>query len=69
MTPRSLVKERTSLGDRLKGWAKKTREQAESMKPGPEKDMLLKKVSQAEKASQVNAWVNSLELRSRNRTI
>ena len=60
MIPRCRVKQRTSLNDRLKGWAKKAREQAEAMKPGPEKDALLKKVSQAEKASQINDWITSL---------
>ncbi len=46
---------RTTLEDRLVAWARKVREQADAMKPGPQKDALLKKASQAETAARGGA--------------
>jgi hypothetical protein len=49
-------KHNISLEDRLSAWAKGVREQADKLRPGPERDMLLKK---AEQASHLNDGVNS----------
>jgi hypothetical protein len=57
-TERSMLKRpplRTTLEDRLVAWARKVREQADAMKPGPQKDTLLKKASQAEAAARGGA--------------
>jgi hypothetical protein len=59
MLKRRHFKQQTTLEDRLAAWAAKVREQAETMKPGPQKKALLQKASQAETALQVNDWINS----------
>lgn len=56
-------KHQLTLQDRLGAWAMKIREQAELLKPSPEKDALLKKAMQAENASHADGWVNSPGLR------
>jgi hypothetical protein len=61
--PRRRYKQLTTLPDRLAFWASKVREQADKLNPGPEKDALLKKVTQAEEACQFDNWVNSSQLR------
>ncbi|HEU4805412.1 MAG TPA: hypothetical protein VFS91_06340 [Nitrobacter sp.] len=48
-----------TLQDRLSDWAAKTREQADKLEPGPARDVLLKKIEQAEKAAQFDAWSRS----------
>jgi hypothetical protein len=63
MFKRRRFKQQLTLQDRLTAWAKKVREQAEPLKPGPEKNALLKKASQAETASHVDTWANSPGLR------
>jgi hypothetical protein len=47
------------LKDRLTAWAEEIREQANQLSPGPERDRLLKKVSQADTACQLDEWVDS----------
>jgi hypothetical protein len=47
------------LKDRLTAWAEEIREQANQLSPGPERDRLLKKVSQADTARQLDEWVDS----------
>jgi hypothetical protein len=54
--------QRISLKDRLAAWAKEVREQADKLRPGPDRDMLLKKARQAETASDLNEWVNATGL-------
>ncbi|MDR6305828.1 hypothetical protein GGQ85_003553 [Nitrobacter vulgaris] len=56
-----MLKHLTTLQDRLSAWADDIRAQAETMAPGSEKDALLKKISQAEKASELDNWINSPE--------
>jgi hypothetical protein len=51
-----------TLQDRLSAWAEKTREQADKLEPGPARDALLKKIEQAEKAAQYDAWSRSPRL-------
>lgn len=48
-----------SLQDRLAAWARQVREQAAKLPPGPERDALLKKASQADTASRLDQWANS----------
>ena len=45
--------------DRLKNFADDLKAQAAELRPGPEKDALLKRARQAETASQINEWANS----------
>ena len=48
-----------TLQNRLKAWAEKPREQADKLEPGSARDALLKKIEQAEKAAQYDAWSRS----------
>jgi hypothetical protein len=59
---RRRVKHQFSLQDRIIAWAKEVREQAAMLPPGPDRDMLLKKVRQAETALHLENWANSPEL-------
>jgi hypothetical protein len=45
-----------SLSERLALWASGVREQATNTPPGPERDALLKKAEQADRALQLDAW-------------
>jgi hypothetical protein len=45
-----------TLQDRLTAWAKKTREHANELEPGPYRDVLLQKADQAESAARFDAW-------------
>ena len=56
---RRRFKQSTPLKDRLAAWAEDVREQAEKLPPGPERDSLLKKLSQADMAVHLEDWVNS----------
>lgn len=58
MTERNRSKQLT-LQDRLSDWAEKTREQADKLEPGPARDALLKKIEQAKKAAEYDAWSRS----------
>jgi hypothetical protein len=58
MAERSDFKQLT-LQDRLSAWAKKTREEASELKPGPFRDELLQKADQADSAAQLDAWLSS----------
>jgi hypothetical protein len=59
MSHRRRFKQTASLQDRLSEWATAAREQANQLRPGPERDMLLKKVRQADTASHLNEWASS----------
>ena len=63
MFKRRRFKQQQTLQDRLASWAGKVREQADTLKPGAEKNALLKKASQAETAAHIDDWANSPGLR------
>jgi hypothetical protein len=48
-----------SFHDRLTTWANEVREQAAALPPGPEREALLKKASQADTASDWDDWADS----------
>jgi hypothetical protein len=55
-------KQTISLKDRLTAFANEAREKALLLPPGIEKDDLLRKARQADTASHLDDWANSLEL-------
>jgi hypothetical protein len=59
---RRRFKQTASFRDRLTAWAEDIRQQASQLKPGPERDLLLKKARQADTASHLNEWANSAGL-------
>jgi hypothetical protein len=59
---RRRFKQQFTLQDRLASWAEKVRQQADELRPGPERDALLKKASQAETAAHIDDWANSAGL-------
>jgi len=59
MVKRRRFKQPITLQDRIVAWAKEVRAQAAALPPGPEQDMLLKKVRQAEVALKLEDWANS----------
>ena len=61
MAERHGLKQLTFL-TRVAAWADRVREQAEAMAPGPEQDVLLKKIAQADEATELYNWLNSPEL-------
>jgi hypothetical protein len=56
---RRRFKQTLTFPDRLKNFADDLKAQAAELRPGPEKDALLKRARQAETASQINEWANS----------
>ncbi len=56
MQHRRRFKQVLSLHDRLAAWAKEVRQQADALPPGPERDAMLKRLSQADVASRLDAW-------------
>jgi hypothetical protein len=64
MQRRRRFKQQTSLQDRIAEWAAGVRELAGRMRPGPERDELLKKLRQAETAMHMEEWANSPGLQS-----
>ena len=52
-----------SLKIRLASFAKEVREKAALLRPGPEKDALLRKARQADTAAHIDDWANSPGLR------
>jgi hypothetical protein len=59
MPQRRRFRQTTSLQDRLEAWSKEMRERAERLPAGPERDELLRKLSQAHTAAQLDDWANS----------
>ena len=57
MKRRRHFKQETTLQDRIVAWAKEVRAQAAELPPGADRDMLLKKVQQAEAVSQAKASI------------
>ncbi len=62
--PRRRSNEIRSLEDRLAEQAKRFREKARKLKPGPDREMLLRQARQAEAGSHISEWLRSPELRS-----
>ena len=56
---RRRFKNTLTFPDRLKNFADDLKAKAAELRPGPEKDALLKRARQAETASQINEWANS----------
>jgi hypothetical protein len=63
MQRRRRVEHQFTLQDRIVAWAKKVREQAAILPPGPDREMLLKKARQAEAAMHLNDWASAPELK------
>jgi hypothetical protein len=61
MIRRRRFKQKISLQDRLSAWADEVRKQADQLRPGPARDMLLR---QADTRPHLNEWVDSAGLRS-----
>jgi hypothetical protein len=59
MQRRRRFKHQSTLQDRIVEWVKEVRNQAAELPPGADRDMLLKKVRQAETAMHLEDWVNS----------
>jgi hypothetical protein len=59
MIKRRRFKQETSHQDRIVEWAIALRKQADVMRPGAERDELLKKLRQAETAMHMEDWANS----------
>lgn len=57
--PRSRIRQTMSLKERLTLWARKVRDQANELRPGPEKEALLNKARQADAAAHLDDWANS----------
>jgi hypothetical protein len=62
MQLRRRFKQSISLRDRLTAWANEVREQAKELPPGPERDSMLKRASQADVAAHLDEWATSPEL-------
>jgi hypothetical protein len=56
---RRRFKQTISLKDRLASFAEEIREKASRLRPGPERDALLKRASRADTASHIDEWANS----------
>ena len=56
---RRRFRQTVTFKDRLQMWAEKVRANAKQLRPGPERDALLKKASQADTASHLDEWANS----------
>jgi hypothetical protein len=63
MKLRRRFKQNLSLRDRLTAWSKEVREQAALLPPGPDRDAMLKRASQADTAAHLDDWANSPGLR------
>jgi hypothetical protein len=62
MTERRRFKQTQSLEDRLAEEAKRLRDQAKLMPPGPEREIMIRKARQAETGSHMSEWLRSPEL-------
>jgi hypothetical protein len=59
MPARPRIKQAESLSDRVAAFAADTREKANLLPPGPERDALLKKIRQADTAARLDQWAQS----------
>jgi hypothetical protein len=60
---RQRIDRTSSLEERLLDQAQRFRDQAKTLRPGRERDELIRKARQAETASHINEWVASPGLR------
>ena len=51
-----------SFQERLSAFAEDERKKAKSLPPGPEKELALRKISQAETAAHLDGWANSADM-------
>jgi hypothetical protein len=63
MKSRRRTKQNLTLQDRLAAWSREVRDQAAQLPPGPERDAMLKRASQAETAAHLDDWASSPGLR------
>jgi hypothetical protein len=56
---RRRFKNTLTFPDRLKTFAEELKAKASELRPGPERDALLKRARQAETASHIDEWANS----------
>jgi hypothetical protein len=63
MTERRRLKHASSFSDRLKIFADELKAKAAELRPGTERDHLLRRARQADTASHVDGWANSPGLR------
>ena len=61
---RRRFKQAVSLKQRLIEEAKRLREEAKLLPPGPDRDILIRKARQAETGSHMSEWLRSSELKS-----
>lgn len=59
MQRRIRIPQTTSLKDRLALFAQEVRDKAAKLKPGPERDDMLRKARQADTAAHLDDWANS----------
>ena len=56
---RRRFKQTLTFPDRLKTFAEELKAKASELRPGPERDALLRRARQAETASHIDEWANS----------
>jgi hypothetical protein len=56
---RRRYKQTLTFPDRLKNFAEELKAKASQLRPGPERDALLRKARQADTASHIDEWANS----------
>ena len=61
---RKRIRHTASFEERLAMQAQRLKEQAQTLPPGTDREMLLKRVQQTETACRINAWLTSPGLRS-----
>jgi hypothetical protein len=59
---RRRFKQTTSFKDRLATFAERLKAEASKLRPGPERDALIKRARQADTASDIDEWANSPRL-------
>jgi len=64
MPKRRRFKQSASLQERLRAFAEDVREQASGLRPGKEREELLRKARQADTAAHLDDWANSAGLQS-----
>lgn len=64
MQKRRRFKQTISFTDRLKFFAEELKAKAAELRPGPERDALMRRARRANTASHIDDWANSPGLRS-----
>jgi hypothetical protein len=62
MSERKRIKQATSLRDRVVSFAKEAKAKADLLPPGREREDMMKKARQADTASHLDKWSNSMGL-------